>query len=237
MIKPVYFLQNDPKWASHDYSAKGEKKTIASSGCGPTCMAMVVASLEKPSIKPTDTADWSKSQGYKYKNQGTAYAYFAAAGKKYGITVKQLNGASVYHNKKAAVHSEAKKALEAGDWLIACMGPGNWTSGGHYVLAFLLEDGKVYINDPASKAATRTVSTWDKFKNEVKYYFRVYVPEFTVSTKKNPLGMYTEKSLKSKRILKIPKGKKVKLIKIGDDTFNAYAYGGKRGYCRKKYLK
>lgn len=237
MIKPIYYMQNDPRWSSHDYSAKGEKRTIASSGCGPACMAMIVASLKKKDIKPPDTADWSKKHGYKFKNQGTAYSYFAAAGKKYGISVKQINGSSVYHKPNAEAHTIAKKALAAGDWLIACMGPGNWTSGGHYVLVFLLNDNKVYINDPASKATIRTVSSWNKFKNEVKYYFHVYVPELTVKTKKNPLGMYAEKSLKSKRLAKILKGKRVKLIKFGDKTFDAYAYGKKRGYCRKKYLK
>lgn len=35
-IKPISYLQTDPKWKNHNYSAKGEKKTIGSAGCGVT---------------------------------------------------------------------------------------------------------------------------------------------------------------------------------------------------------
>ena len=41
MLKPVSYLQSDPEWGQNDYSADGEKRTIATSGCGPTCMATV----------------------------------------------------------------------------------------------------------------------------------------------------------------------------------------------------
>lgn len=237
MLKPVSYSQNDKRWASHDYSAKGEKRTISSSGCGPTCMAMVVSSLAKKSITPVTMADWSVEYGYKFKNQGTAYGYFAKQAKVYGLTVNQMNNASAYKNKSASVHKTAKKALQNGDWLICCMGPGNWTSGGHYVLVYAISDTKVYINDPASLAVGRTISTWSKLSNEVKYYFRVSVPEYKVATKANPLGIYKEKSLKSQRTAKVKKGSKMKLIKLGDDTFNAYTDGVHRGYSRKKYLK
>ena len=43
MIQPVSYLQTDQRWGSLDYSAPGEKTTIAASVCGPTAMAMVLA--------------------------------------------------------------------------------------------------------------------------------------------------------------------------------------------------
>ena len=57
------------------------------------------------------------------------------------------------------------------------MGKGNWTSSGHYVVAYGYENGYVYINDPASTKASRAKNTWDLFKSQVKYYWAVSVPE------------------------------------------------------------
>ena len=42
--QPVSYLQTDPRWSSQDYSARGEKTSIGASGCGPTAVAMVLAS-------------------------------------------------------------------------------------------------------------------------------------------------------------------------------------------------
>ena len=52
MSQPVSYLQTDPKWGSLDYSAPGEKTTIAASGCGPTAMAMVLATWADMSVTP-----------------------------------------------------------------------------------------------------------------------------------------------------------------------------------------
>ena len=46
MVKPVSYLQTDARWKTHNYSAKGESKTIGSSGCGITAAAMVIATLK-----------------------------------------------------------------------------------------------------------------------------------------------------------------------------------------------
>ncbi|QHI72003.1 C39 family peptidase [Aminipila terrae] len=69
-MKPINYLQTDPKWANIDYSAKGEKTTIGKSGCGPSCMAMVIATLKNKNVTPKDTCAWSLSHGFKATNQG-----------------------------------------------------------------------------------------------------------------------------------------------------------------------
>ena len=58
-VKPVSYLQTDPKWKNHNYSAKGESKTIGSSGCGVTVAAMVIATLKDKNVTPITTAEWS----------------------------------------------------------------------------------------------------------------------------------------------------------------------------------
>ncbi|MDE5938746.1 MAG: glycoside hydrolase family protein [Lachnospiraceae bacterium] len=180
-LKPVCYLQTDPRWKAHNYSAKGEQKTIGSSGCGVTASAMVIATLKNPSVTPVTTAEWSMSHGYKALNQGTYYSYFVPQFSAYGILCERLNHSNLYGVTASAAHEKALCALQNGDWVIACMGKGNWTSAGHFILLYRCENGYVYINDPASTKETRIKNTWDLFAKQVKYMWVVRVVDGTVS--------------------------------------------------------
>ena len=63
--RPVSYLQTDPRWGSLDYSAKGEKTTIRASGCGPTAMAMALATWADPKITPKTECAWALAHGYR----------------------------------------------------------------------------------------------------------------------------------------------------------------------------
>lgn len=175
--QPVYYMQTDSKWKNKDYSTKGEKTTIGASGCGPTCAAMLIETMTGKKFTPVDACAWALSKGYKAKNQGTYYSYFAPQFKAHGIECVRLNGANLYGNKTSAVHSEAFKMLKKGYYLIACMGKGLWTSSGHYIVVWW-EDGKVRINDPASKKTTRLNGDLTTFKSQVKYYWAIDAREY-----------------------------------------------------------
>lgn len=176
-LKPVLYLQSDPRWGSYDYSAIGEKTNIKSEGCGITCAAMIIASLADKSVTPIITADWSKKNGYKALHQGTYYSYFKPQGAVYGIQIKMLNSTSCYHNVDSEVHNNALNAIKNGDWVIACMGKGNWTTSGHYILWYGLQNNNVLINDPWSIKPQQTNAPYSLFKNEVKYYWVITVPK------------------------------------------------------------
>lgn len=140
-------------------------------------LADVLAAIVSPYIDPVTLAAWARYYNYKVKNSGTSYSFFVPCAKEYGVTVRRLNTLSVYGLVWNSAHEEALEALKAGNWLIACMGKGNWTSSGHYVVVYGYEDGYVYINNPASTAAKRAKNTWELFKSQVKYYWVVEVPE------------------------------------------------------------
>ena len=175
--KPISYLQTDPRWKNNNYSAAGERKTIGSSGCGPTAAAMVIATLKDKSVTPAETAEWSMAHGYKAFNQGTYYSYFLPQFSQYGIAAERLNSSSVYGQTASAAHTKAQNALKRGDWIIACMGKGNWTTSGHFILVYAYENGTVFINDPASTAASRLKNTWNVFAPQAKYLWTISVPE------------------------------------------------------------
>ena len=176
-VKPVRYLQTDARWKNYNYSAKGEAKTIGSAGCGVTVAAMIIAALKDKNVIPVTTAEWSMTHGYKALNQGTYYTYFVPQLNQYGITCKRLNLSNLYGQSSSAAHTEALNALKKGDWVIACMGKGNWTNAGHFILLYQYENGYVYINDPASVASARVKNTWELFAKQVKYLWVVNVPE------------------------------------------------------------
>ena len=175
--RPVSYLQTDPKWAANDYSAKGEKTTIGASGCGPTAMAMVLATWADKSVTPETECAWALKHGYKAPRQGTYYGYFVPAAARYGLKARQLSWTNIYGNSKSSLHEEARKAVEAGHLVIACMGKGLWTSSGHYVLVWKIHGNTIYINDPASTRAVRTQGDYSLFKQQVKYYWVIERPE------------------------------------------------------------
>ena len=177
MSQPVSYLQTDPRWGSLDYSAPGEKTTIAASGCGPTAMAMVLATWADPAVTPQTECAWALANGYKAPRQGTYYGYFEPAGARYGLRVTRLNWSSLYGKANSAYHAQVGDALDRGDLVIACMGKGLWTSSGHYVLVWKAEGDVVYINDPASTRSARTRGDWNLFRQQVKYYWVIESPQ------------------------------------------------------------
>lgn len=181
MIKmPISYMQADPRWSSISYSVPGENTNIGRAGCGPTCAAMVIASIADSSVTPETTAAWSLKHGYKALRQGTYYTYFVPQLAAYGVKAEKLNNANIYKAKTSAAKSTHKaitKALQSGDWVIACMGKGNWTSSGHYVLAWKTDGEHVWIHDPASTKAGRIYNTLDFWMEQIKYAWRIHVEE------------------------------------------------------------
>lgn len=170
--KPVSYKQGDQRWGSKPYRVPGEASTIASAGCGPTCAAMVIATLKDKRVTPETTCAWSVAHGYKALKQGTYYSYFKPQMAAYGIQCEQLLGSRILNQPNHPIHEKVRGYLRQGDWIIALMGPGTWTKGGHFVLVWAW-DSKVWILDPASSADKRLNGDPDTFRREVRCYWRV----------------------------------------------------------------
>ena len=178
MIKPVDYKQTDVRWKTNSYAVDGERSTIGSAGCGPTALADCLAAIVSTYIDPLTLAAWSRDHNYKVKNSGTSYNFFVPCAADYGVKVRRLNTSNVYGKINDGVHAQVLAELQAGNWIIACMGKGIWTKSGHYVVAYGYQGGNVYINDPASNKASRVCNKWLTFISQVKYYWVVEVPDY-----------------------------------------------------------
>jgi hypothetical protein len=158
-------------------------------------MAMVLATWADKRVTPATECAWALKHGFKALGHGTYYAYFAPAARRYGLTCTQLNGASIYGSPGSAYHATVLAAVKAGDLVIACMGPGNWTRGGHFILLWDVDVQRdiAYVNDPASSLTRRTRGSWQLLKKQVKFYFRIKRPA-AVAIPKEDFSM-TEKEI------------------------------------------
>lgn len=134
---PLY-LQYSGSWAKVSYG----DGTISSSGCAPTVLAMVVSYLTKNAVLPDDIVNYVGNKYY-VSGQGSSWSIFSAVATHY-----QLNYSDLGMNKDSIISS-----LKSGRPVIASMGPGQFTKGGHFiVLRGITSDGKVLVNDPNDNA-------------------------------------------------------------------------------------
>ena len=112
--------------------------TIAYSGCGPTCFAMVASTIKKKAITPVDAVSWCGNDYYVY-GVGTMWSYFEDASSHFGVGFE----GQTYEI------SEAVAALKKGKYVISSHGPGRFTRGGHFiVMAGVDTNGKIIVYDP-----------------------------------------------------------------------------------------
>lgn len=175
--KPVSYLQTDPRWKGEPYRVKGESSTIGSAGCGPTAAAMLIETITGKIYTPVDACKWSIDHGYKALKAGTYYAYFKPQFEAFGISCDMLNWSKTYGKPDHANHAKMLEMLKAGYYIIALMGPGLWTTGGHFVVVWW-EDGTVRINDPASTKTARLNGDPKTFFAQVNYYWWIDARKF-----------------------------------------------------------
>lgn len=137
---PLY-LQYDITWGTQAYG----NGTIKKNGCCPTCLAMVFSYLCQQNIYPNDVVAWAGNRYY-VNGAGTAWSIFSPAAAQWGVKCTNIGKSQ----------SAMTEALGNGKIIIASMGPGTFTKGGHFiVLTGITEDGKIRVNDPNDSGTKR----------------------------------------------------------------------------------
>lgn len=182
--RPVKYLQTDSRWKNLPYRTSKESSTIGSAGCGPTSMAMVIATWVDPSVTPVTTCNWAMKHGYKATGNGTYHSYFVPQAKAYGLECERVNTTAFKYMSASDAqkyHELARDYVNDGHLVIALMGKGNWTRGGHYILWYDNDGDDVLINDSASTLARRERNTFKLFTSQSSFYWVVKVPKEVIS--------------------------------------------------------
>ena len=141
------FIQWDSRWGYSNYGTTN----IGLSGCGPTCLAMVVYTFTRDeSVTPNVIADYSMEQGYYVKDVGTSWQLLEDVAFQYGLSVEVLD----YMDEK-----DLKNVFKQNGMIICSMGPGDFTDQGHFIVIRGYNKEGFLVNDPFSY--TNSAKTWD----------------------------------------------------------------------------
>ncbi len=140
-----YVYQIDPAWADEPYAGG----SVGTHGCGPACMSMVSAYLTGKKLDPVELSRMSESEGF-VDSGATSWRYMTDGAAKLGLVGRELPASS------EAIRTQ----LRMGHPLICIMGPGDFTTEGHFIVLCSEEaDGTIQIRDPNSQE--RSEQTWD----------------------------------------------------------------------------
>lgn len=157
-----HLLQWDERWG---YAAYGTS-TVAVSGCGPTCMSMVLTGLTgDASITPAKVAAYGMENGYIDDTNDTVWLFMEQASLNWGVSCFEIN------NSENVVAAE----LASGHPVICSMGPGDFTSNGHFIVLTDYDDGNVRVLDPFSRENSEKMWSYeeivDQFQAMWAYYY------------------------------------------------------------------
>jgi len=145
----VYYNQTDEAWAEKKYGSD----RLGGYGCGPAAMAMVVSSLTGSDMDPALMAQHCVDHGYWARKHGSYLSIVPGAAEDFGLTCTPLPPEET--DRDTILHY-----LSTGQLLVALVGPGHFTNGGHFiVLHGATLDGSVLVADPADR--DRSLTTWD----------------------------------------------------------------------------
>ena len=148
-------LQWDERWGYASYGTS----IVAVSGCGPTCMAMVAAGLNKdPSITPAKVAAYGPENHYVDEDNNTYWAFMREAGSNWNL--------SSYEG--VLTEEQVGAELAAGHPIICSVGPGDFTQNGHFIVLTGYENGVVKVNDPFSKKNSEASWIFKDIADQIK---------------------------------------------------------------------
>lgn len=148
-------LQWDKRWGYVSYGGS----IIGLSGCGPTCLSMVLISLTGQTDQtPAQVASFSEASGYYVEGSGTAWSLMTEGASRLGLSARELS----------LDESVMKAALDRGEPIICTVGAGDFTTQGHFILLYDYNEEGFLVNDPNCIARSQQAWTFERLRGQIK---------------------------------------------------------------------
>lgn len=149
------FLQWDQRWGYLEYGSDVAGLTA----CGPVCLSMAAWYLtEDDAYTPDKMIAFALDNGYYSPGNGSSWTLISEGGVKLGFDVTEI----------PLVESRIFKNLEVDNPIICAMGPGDFTSSGHYIVMVGCENGMIRINDPNSIANSSRLWSYEQIEGQIR---------------------------------------------------------------------
>lgn len=149
-------IQWDERWGYAPYG----NSNVGLSGCAPTCLSMVVLALTGDTLAtPDQIAAFAAEHGYYEENTGTSWIFFTQGCEHFGVHGQEIS----------LDEGVIRKHLQQGEPVVCSMRPGDFTSGGHFiVLAGESEDGRIIVHDPNSRKRSKVLWDYETLEPQIK---------------------------------------------------------------------
>lgn len=154
------FLQWDPNWGYEKYGSS----YLAVTGCGPTCLSMAGYYLTgDETMTPAAVAAFAEENHYYAPGYGSSWTLISEGAEKLGLTAKEL----------PLVKGKMVDAVEAGHPVILALGPGDFTTTGHYIVLTGWQDGAFRVNDPNSRIRSQKLWTYEELEGQIRNIWEI----------------------------------------------------------------
>lgn len=148
-------LQWDERWGYQWYAGQ----YLALSGCGPTCLSMAYVYLTgDPSFLPREAAEFATAHGFASDGNGSEWSLIPEGGSLLGLDVTEL----------PLDEGRVRANLEAGNPVICVMGPGDFTTTGHFVVLAGMDGDSIVVRDPNSRSRPKMLWSYERLAGQVQ---------------------------------------------------------------------
>ncbi len=149
------FMQWDQRWGYIQYGSD----VAGITGCGPVCLSMAGFYVTKDeAFSPDKIIQFALNNGYYVPGSGSSWTLISEGGEKLGLQVTEL----------PLDENRMLRELNAGNPIICVMGPGDFTTTGHYIVLTGVEDGQFRVNDPNSYGNSGKLWSYEQIQGQIR---------------------------------------------------------------------
>ena len=146
-----HFMQWDKRWGYSYYGGANTAEVMALVGCGPVTLSMIIVGLTgNLEYNPRQVADFAQRNGFITPSNDTTWTLMSVGALEYGLAVREIMRDA----------GAIRAALNQGEPIITSMGPGDFTTGGHFIaITSVNPDGTVNVLD--ANSFVNSEQSWD----------------------------------------------------------------------------
>ena len=149
------FLQWDMQWGYIPYGSD----VAGITGCGPVCLSMAAYYLTgNDAYSPDRMIDFALKNGYYSPGNGSSWTLISEGAVQLGFDVTEIP-----LDKDRIIRN-----LQVNNPIICVMGPGDFTTTGHYIVMTGYKDGMIQINDPNSLENSGKLWQYESIKDQIR---------------------------------------------------------------------
>ena len=148
-------MQWDARWGYQTYG----DGLLALTGCGPTVLSMAVCGLTGDNtVTPWTVAQYADEAGWYVDGSGSSWDLMREGCRHYGLEAEEL----------PLDRGMVMRSLEEGCPVICSVGPGDFTTSGHFILLTGVEDGQIRLNDPNRRSNSERLWDFDTLAPQIR---------------------------------------------------------------------